>query len=61
MRKDIHFLSNFAEILTIMGSSVDRNIQVMGIVNLTDDSFSRAAATSVQTGLSMRKASAEGL
>ena len=39
MRKDIHFLSNFAEILTIMGSSVDRNIQVMGIVNLTDDSF----------------------
>ena len=39
MRKDIHFLFNFAEILTIMGSSVDRNIQVMGIVNLTDDSF----------------------
>lgn len=61
MRKDIHFLSNFAEILTIMVSSVDRNIQVMGIVNLTDDSFSRAAATSVQTGLSTRKASAEGL
>lgn len=44
-----------------MGSSVDRNIQVMGIVNLTDDSFSRAAATSVQTEPSMRKASAEGL
>lgn len=39
MRKDIHFLSNFAEILIIMGSSVDRNIQMMGIVNLTDDSF----------------------
>lgn len=61
MRKDIHFLSNFVEILTIMGSSVDRNIQVMGIVNLTDDSFSRAAATSVQTEPSMRKASEEGL
>lgn len=44
-----------------MGSSVDRNIQVMGIVNLTDDSFSRAAATSVQTEPSTRKASAEGL
>lgn len=37
-----------------MGNKADRNIQVMGIVNLTDDSFSQAAATYARTEPSTR-------
>lgn len=44
-----------------MGSSVDRNIQVMGIVNLTDDSFFAGSRNLRPDGTFDEEASAEGL
>lgn len=59
--KIFNFCLFLFKINVIMGNKADRNIQVMGIVNLTDDSFSQAAATSGRTGPSMRNFSGAGL